>query len=77
MTNTEERTMIGHDTTEIRSSRPRVSRPVWWLLLVVCAVCTMVTSMSDLHCLVGAGFGPAAGGCAAALIVRHHADRRR
>ncbi|MEE1939013.1 hypothetical protein V1L54_06215 [Streptomyces sp. TRM 70361] len=52
-------------------------RPVLWLLLLVSAVGSSVAASAGLGPVVGAGFGTAALGCAAALIVHHRLRHRR
>ncbi|PJE95065.1 hypothetical protein CUT44_25790 [Streptomyces carminius] len=52
-------------------------RPVLWSLLLVSAAGGSVASSAGLDPLVGAGFGAAALGCAAALIVHHRLRHRR
>ncbi|MEU8378575.1 hypothetical protein [Streptosporangium sp. NPDC048865] len=58
-------------------ARAGMVRPVLWFLLLVSAVLTMVFSSVGADVLAGAGFGPAALACVAALIVHHYRCRRR
>lgn len=52
-------------------------RPALWLLLVVCAVCNVVTSsIGGFSVFVGIGFGLATLACVVALVVHHRRQRR-
>jgi hypothetical protein len=52
-------------------------RPVLWVLLIISAVCNVVTSASGLHVLLGIGFGLLTLALGAALVADHYYRRRR
>ena len=64
-------------TDHYHGSRTRLTRPVLWVLLAICAVCNMVTSTADINPFIGVGFGLATAACAATLIVQHYRSRPR
>jgi hypothetical protein len=51
------------------------TRIALWALLVISAVCNVVTSASGLHVLVGIGFGLLTLALGAALVVDHRRSR--
>ncbi|MBF8185755.1 hypothetical protein ITP53_08375 [Nonomuraea sp. K274] len=66
--------MTGPQQT-LPSSQRDLKRPLLWLLLMISAVGNVVAN-TYVNGFVGAGFGLAAMGCAAALISRHRKGRR-
>jgi membrane protease YdiL (CAAX protease family) len=52
------------------------TRPALWVLLVISAVCNVVTSASGQNVLIGIGFGLLTLAFGAALVVDHYRSRR-
>ncbi|WP_246080712.1 hypothetical protein [Nonomuraea mesophila] len=57
--------------------RGRTTRPVLWLLLLVSAVCNVVTSTIGVNPLIGIGFGLLTLAIGGVLVTRHRRGRRR